>query len=677
MNKTVFALQIENANDDGLVSLKKDIANNNDLDLYEKEGLFLVYPLSQKLTELLSTEGFDMGLESTSLKILDFNTETKAYSLDENLAKKIDEETDVVVEDGKFSMQGFDSILDFINENELEPEAHSRDSPTAVSTDEPKENEQTSESPEDGNSDFDNSDLEKEFNGIDTNTDDNNDPSVEPTEETTNSGSTETEVSENKQDTESYLSETTQEPAQNVEKQAQPEETDYTESEKSTNDQPKANVGTFFNGAFQDSGESEPRDKGQSSLVDIAENLFDSQEITTIPELDPDAPDSIKEIVTKTQNNIYQKKDEIVSNISQKLNKAIRISDQKLAENQIKKAQEDHKKVLRDIDSNVNLKKDDSEKRRKQTYEEEKEGYVQAQISQIRRDYDVKHSDELNDLITGDYEQILDEADLSRDRENDQYEKYLKEAKDNSFKTVLRTIDIDPEIKSFRKYVQAQVDKIDSFTKEFNEYKNAMKKTLEDKDSALELLRKTSNEQSQLRIDRINAKNSIKLQRLNDSLTQTKKELERKNQQYEILKELHTEMKPVDKEKTVTKQVSNTSEPQEVTGEILKEQRKSDNRHSWLVPTAISTTVFAVIALIFALFMATRPVSTSQTTTQPQTQQVQTSTSNSASTPSKKLKKGDSFVYTKANGDQVKVIVDSPNSGHYIDDEGNSQTVTF
>lgn len=677
MDKTVFALQIENANDDGLVSLKKDIANNNDLDLYEKEGLFLVYPLGQKLTELLSTEGFDMGLESTSLKILDFNTETKAYSLDENLAKKIDEETDVVVEDGKFAMQGFDSILDFINENELEPEAHSRDSPTAVSTDEPKENEQTSESPEDGNSDFDNSDLEKEFNGIDTNTDDNNDPSVEPTEETTNSGSTETEVSENKQDTESYLSETTQEPAQNVEKQAQPEETDYTESEKSTNDQPKANVGTFFNGAFQDSGESEPRDKGQSSLVDIAENLFDSQEITTIPELDPDAPDSIKEIVTKTQNNIYQKKDEIVSNISQKLNKAIRISDQKLAENQIKKAQEDHKKVLRDIDSNVNLKKDDSEKRRKQTYEEEKEGYVQAQISQIRRDYDVKHSDELNDLITGDYEQILDEADLSRDRENDQYEKYLKEAKDNSFKTVLRTIDIDPEIKSFRKYVQAQVDKIDSFTKEFNEYKNAMKKTLEDKDSALELLRKTSNEQSQLRIDRINAKNSIKLQRLNDSLTQTKKELERKNQQYEILKELHTEMKPVDKEKTVTKQVSNTSEPQEVTGEILKEQRKSDNRHSWLVPTAISTTVFAVVALIFALFMATRPVSTSQTTTQPPTQQVQTSTSNSASTPSKKLKKGDSFVYTKANGDQVKVIVDSPNSGHYIDGDGNSQTVTF
>lgn len=677
MDKTVFALQIENANDDGLVSLKKDIANNNDLDLYEKEGLFLVYPLGQKLTELLSTEGFDMGLESTSLKILDFNTETKAYSLDENLAKKIDEETDVVVEDGKFAMQGFDSILDFINENELEPEAHSRDSPTAVSTDEPIENEQTSESTEDGNSDFDNSDLEKEFNGIDTNTDDNNDPSVEPTEETTNSGSTETEVSENKQDTESYLSETTQEPAQNVEKRAQPEETDYTESEKSTNDQPKANVGTFFNGAFQDSGESEPSDKGQSSLVDIAENLFDSQEITTIPELDPDAPDSIKEIVTKAQNNIYQKKDEIVSNISQKLNKAIRISDQKLAENQIKKAQEDHKKVLRDIDSNVNLKKDDSEKRRKQTYEEEKEGYVQAQVSQIRRDYDVKHSDELNDLITGDYEQILDEADLSRDRENDQYEKYLKEAKDNSFKTVLRTIDIDPEIKSFRKYVQAQVDKIDSFTKEFNEYKNAMKKTLEDKDSALELLRKTSNEQSQLRIDRINAKNSIKLQRLNDSLTQTKKELERKNQQYEILKELHTEIKPVDKEKTVTKQVSNTSEPQEVTGEILKEQKKYDNRHSWLVPTAISTTVFAVVALIFALFMATRPVSTSQTTTQPPTQQVQTSTSNSASTPSKKLKKGDSFVYTKANGDQVKVIVDSPNSGHYIDGDGNSQTVIF
>lgn len=669
MSETVFALKIENANEDGLVNLKKNIAEIKSLNVFDSDEVFVVYPLNSDLTEAISTGGFDLGLESTTLEIVDFNVGDSDYHIDENLIDKLSSDSDVQLNENAFGLRDLDSVSNYITENEVEPESKGRDSPTATSTETEEDiDEQKEPESDDDNSetdDFDNSDLEEEFkNSEENSTQDSSKVSTEDSDYSSDNediSDEEISVSNNQvtsNGSDSDLGNSTEKP--------------NNETNKGINDSSITDVDTFFNDAFSD----ESNNSG-SSMIDIAENMFDSQEQTTIPSIDPDMPDSLKEVILKAQNNIYRKKDEIISNISQRLVKSEKNEYQKLENNQFKEAKTAHDKALQDIDSNIASQKTDSERKRQKDYDVQKSDFVQAQISKLKHEYDLEHSNELRELISDDYKIILEEANLSKDQENSQYDEYLVTSKKSSFQSVLRTIDISQDIQAFRKYVQKQNNIINSFSNEFKKYKESKQKELDRKDSELELLKKTSEEQNNLKIQQIKADNAIELSRLSDSLSETKKELDKQRQKNEILTDLHiNKPEPVRKE-AIDKETAVSSKPQEVTGEIISKKEKTNSGINWWIPTSVVTGVIALVAILFGMFMALRPVTAPQSIVQPQTQQVQSSNSDKSSTPSKTLKKGDSFVYTKADGTQVKVIVDSSNSGHYIDDDGNSQTVTF
>lgn len=662
MDKTVFALKVLGANDDGLVELKKAIAKNNNIHFIEENGQFIVYPIDDDVSSIFSENAFEIGADSTNLELVTVNTEDNSVTPSTELIEKLKNNTDIEFDGNVFQMAYIDTVVEYVSSNELKPEVHSRDSPKGASQD--GEKKPIGFDQDDGSEDGD-IDLAKEFGG----------ESVPPSEEAKeNNDSTEPEGFEdndlNQEFDDSSKPESEEKPNDNQkpfedEKSELPAEQTaeqtYLPEQKGTGT-PIKDASSFFDGVFDDENEEE-------SPLSSAKDLFSKQALVTMPEASDDMPESMKEAIYKAQNNISSKQQEIISIISQKINKANKFEYQKLEENQLKEATNKHEDVLSKIDKNILSKQSDSEKKRKRDYSDQKESAISVQVAQLKREYDQNHLQELNQLLSEDHQHFIDEGNIQKDNENDKYDEYLEQSKKSAFQTALRKVDIEPELESFRKFVKVQIESINDFCKQFDAYQKDVQSKLNQKDNTILELQKTTDERVKSSVERASAKDSQQILKLQQQLDKATKDLDTERNKNNLL----TDLKLAKPQNSVDR-----TEPEEVTGKVITQKKESKGNYHLMLVMNLAMAVVVIFTCLYLVFKPSNPVTT--TPTQPQVQQTQPSNNsvNSSDTNNKKtMKKGDTFVYTKPDGSQVKVTVDSANSGHYVDDEGNSQTVTF
>lgn len=441
--------------------------------------------------------------------------------------------------------------------------------------------------------------------------------------------------------------------------------------------------------------------------------IFDSQKKDLLPDFDELTHKQMQTEILNAHNAVADARSEVIFEMYQKMKKAIELSAEELDQEVLLPATSKHEKAINTIRKNLEIDIDRIRQESQQKYNDEREKAVQAKLPELRRQFDKEnlegHYKQVNTLIN----ELSNEFNSKIQEENDNYNQYVNDLAETDQENVLQTLDFTELLDKYNNSVKRQKRELDQVANSFNDQlEEAVFQINQEK---IELSDKINRLEKELAIQKNSEQQRIAGQ-VAVELSSLEKEKEIQNEKYysELKKaRKNSELEAKEFKKLLEEEQGKSSELvkrlQELQYEydiqnntLLNRESKSGQIYTGKVATGVVNSsenkinknlltglIAMASVLIIVIFLAvsmfsynagsktanTSPVEVSTEPSKSNVSVVEQSKSNSES--SNGLQNVKKFPYTTEKGEKVEIIVDTPNTGHYVDSDGKTHYVTF
>lgn len=444
-------------------------------------------------------------------------------------------------------------------------------------------------------------------------------------------------------------------------------------------------------------------------LLKRAAELFDNNYHLTLPDMDEETKHELMGEVTATRNDLTKIRNQAIYAIRQRL-----LDVKNKAENTVRQsdlfesAQKNHDATVKTIQSNLKVDITNTQNDGQQAYTKARNEWVEAQRPQLESKYDSEHLAAHQTVIKTKIESLKKKAQEDTDTENEKFEKYTKDSLHSAVDNYFDHMNIDDILKKANAQGRHALNKLQASS---DKYHSNLAKVQAEREELKRRLEQSQQLQEQ-RVQAQVAAKSLDIKRTYDkSLDETKKQLQKTQQDLEDSKKRNESMQDLVREAKIhneesvnstqkmnelMKRLENVNDKQEAKDREAERDRR-DSQNQQLIQQAllnqqqhhdlgagwkgvIVLTLASVLGLGgWSVYNLGHSQDNAPTTVRQETPASSSSSSSFSSDTEDKdaIKPGDTFKYTTDNGDRVTVTADTPHSGHYTDSNGQEKSVIW
>lgn len=422
-------------------------------------------------------------------------------------------------------------------------------------------------------------------------------------------------------------------------------------------------------------------------LFEQAKILFTNSQKTSIPDFDELTIKELQPSILQAKIYKAQLEQKSIMDIRNRLASEIENALKTVNEHALEDAQHKHHETLEIINKNKQNDILRIEDERYSKYESERERYVQAQIPNLRRNYDKENLPTYRHNLEIEIKEIENKATDSINREEDKFKSYVEKITNDTKERIIDEVDVTDIVSNFNKQIEEQndsllseaelfVSQVEKATEKLSEEKERLTRELNDTKSKLDIQTSTESQRINSEIAMsVSAKekeleqaHSKEVAELEKQINEMKKNIESEQKSRETLTEsLNDKSKEVNNLKLLLQSSHNDINEENTT------ISKKSHIPSWAIGLGLILLLTLGVSVGLNISSSLRAPATAISA--PSVERTTESTISSEST--KGLSIGDTFPYTTEKGDKVTVTVDSERSGHYTDKNGNKVTVVF
>lgn len=704
--KLTLALEILDLDNKGTEKIRQSIVEGGRLKVLGDR--LVLFPVNEELGGMFEEIGVDLS-ENAEFKLVFYDPGTETTQD----ASLINDVPDIDLNDGKFDIIDLPDVVSYIVENkeaveketkqleqrqvpvsETKDEEQSKDTEESSDNEESEESKETAEDDELLDDDFDESDLDDELlDDEDTDEDDKSDLNEPETQESDNDDSDVEDDDEDKLDEDVLDDDDLESMFDDLDDDSE-DENDKTPVDNSSE-----------NSEFLDNNEI------KDPLMQEAVAIFNKATVgEELPVFDTQTRELIAQGLAEAGGHLTRARHNAIQRIYNLL-KSNHEKELKQAESTtFADAQQSHDKNIEQIKSNENVMLSKIENEEKANYESRKKAAGKAVLDEFYTKYDQKHLGELHKLIEEQSVTARANTKANIEIENEDYDQYLEKAKKAVYQHVIDHANVDDIVNDYKQVVDDEKKRLVEEARKANDENKRLQEKINSLENALTIQKETADSRVKAEVaQQVNQATHKYLTQVDDEIKK-RKEAEKQAQakidaalaesekvkqdaqskiNAEVQKRLDAEKKIEEKQHNIEKQqdkISNLASKLADTTQELQEKSvlsatrpssprtKNANHKSSALTKAllgIGLTIFGV-----GLGFGGYTMLTNQNQQVQQESKLQSSAPTQASSTSQDSK-ASTFVYTDKNGKKYAVIKDDDNSGHYIDDKGNTHTVVF
>ncbi|MHB9953629.1 hypothetical protein [Ligilactobacillus murinus] len=409
-------------------------------------------------------------------------------------------------------------------------------------------------------------------------------------------------------------------------------------------------------------------------LLTLAADIFENNVEATLPIFDEYTSTQLRPHIVKSEITVHNARDKTILAIYDII-KEHRDALEKEFEKNFSKYTDEHDSTIKVLKSNEKIDIEKITAKSQKEYKEAQDKFVIAQEQVLRDKYDSKHKQDHLHVLQLKIDNVKKQTEKDVEVENKQYEKALLTEKINYLERRFRQLDYTDTINNFNKIVAEENQTLLTASKDFKDQVGAMvadlvaerdqlKKELDAEKRSREVLKNTMSKQIDVEVGRQAEQLTINYKKERDDALNNANEQNSMNQQ--TISSLNDSLDSErDKNRILTQQIQAMTELSPVATHKTDKEIKSG------VFGTILGALLIIISIIGLLFGGYTFMHNSLSLNESSVQQ----SSQTSHTSTKSYSSGDKWLYKASDGKTYEVTMDSPTTGTYKDDDGNTHKV--
>lgn len=427
-------------------------------------------------------------------------------------------------------------------------------------------------------------------------------------------------------------------------------------------------------------------------FLTVSADIFENNSIASLPVFDEYTREQMRPAIIKAENIVTQARDSAIHAIYQ-IVKEQKYDLESRFEAKFKDSIESHDLTIKQLETNLKEKLTAKETKANEEYKIAQDRYVADQETRIRNEYDAQNKEAFDKKLASDLDKIKAQGNHDIEAETDNFNAHKNKESFKFITSRLRQMNFDTIFEEYNRIVSEQADKLAQdavafkdqlgvLTADLAKERDDLKQQLDDTHKEAESLR---NENEKLRADwdrSLNAEARRQAQELSiaerqekeDALTRSSENLAKSQ---EVIDTLRKALETSQHENELLKEkyeASSQANSRKILSAPTQEQTKKNSVIGIVVSSVLG--VVAIIGLGFGVFAIVNHNSQTPATINATSSSVSQQTTSSTIKERTTYSSGDKWTYTK-DGKKYEVTMDSPTTGSYTDDEGNTHKITL
>lgn len=427
-------------------------------------------------------------------------------------------------------------------------------------------------------------------------------------------------------------------------------------------------------------------------FLTVSADIFENNSIASLPVFDEYTREQMRPAIIKAENIVTQARDSAIHAIYQ-IVKEQKYDLESRFDAKFKDSIESHDLTVKQLEANLKEKLTAKETKANEEYKIAQDRYVADQETRIRNEYDAQNKDAFDKKLASDLDKIKAQGNHDIEEETDNFNAHKNKESFKFITSRLRQMNFDAIFEEYNRIVSEQADKLAQdavafkdqlgvLTADLAKERDDLKQQLDDTHKKAESLR---NENEKLRADWDRSLNSearrqaqelsiAERQEKEDALTRSSENLAKSQ---EVIDTLRKALETSQHENELLKEKYEASS-QANSRKILSAPMQEQTRKNSVVGIVVSSVlgVVAIIGLGFGIFAMVNHNSQTPATVNATSSSVSQQTTTPTIKERTTYSSGDKWTYTK-DGKKYEVTMDSPTTGSYTDDEGNTHKITL
>lgn len=427
-------------------------------------------------------------------------------------------------------------------------------------------------------------------------------------------------------------------------------------------------------------------------FLTVSADIFENNSIASLPVFDEYTREQMRPAIIKAENIVTQARDSAIHAIYQ-IVKEQKYDLESRFEAKFKDSIESHDLTVKQLEANLKEKLTAKETKANEEYKIAQDRYVADQETRIRNEYDAQNKDAFDKKLASDLDKIKVQGNHEIEEETNNFNAHKNKESFKFITSRLRQMNFDAIFEEYNRIVSEQADKLAQdavafkdqlgvLTADLAKERDDLKQQLDDTHKEAESLR---NENEKLRADWDRSLNSearrqaqelsiAERQEKEDALTRSSENLAKSQ---EVIDTLRKALETSQHENELLKEkyeASSQANSRKILSAPVQEQTRRNSVTGIVVSSVLG--VVAIIGLGFGIFAMVNHNSQTPATVNATSSSVSQQTTTPTIKERTTYSSGDKWTYTK-DGKKYEVTMDSPTTGSYTDDEGNTHKITL